>query len=356
MMRVFVRRSGDVRYFTEDRALEIENLREGPAGWWLRGEGDVTSEHDVASVLTSTKKSQVVGYDLVFAAPRPLSVLLALHPDLGAALVHAQRSSVRAAMSYLEEHALVVRDRRGADDRDVPARWESAIGFTHGVNRHAEPHLHDHVLVGARPANVEVVLDSRALYAHARAADALYRTSLRFELARRTPFQAQRTFHGVEVVAGLDEGYRALWGGRHDARGEKHLWQRDEIVERWRHDLERFQPMGSSVERTRASLELDEHRFGSSLEGRREVSRRHLVEAWSDAAITGHDPREVRATIQSLYPELGSNRGVRETTIGVHQARQTQLVRERGARPLAFAELDAWRQRSRERSREARSR
>ena len=356
MLRIFVRRSGDVRYFTADHALELEDLRDGPAGWWLRGEGEVTSEHDVARVLTSTKKSQVVGYDLVFAAPRPLSVLLALHPDEGLALVHAQRRSVRSAMSYLEDHALVVRERRGADDRDVAARWESAIGFTHGVNRHGEPHLHDHVLVGARPADVEQVLDSRALFAHARAADALYRTSLRFELARSTPFQAQRTFHGVEVVAGLDEGYRALWGGRHDARGDKRLWRRHEIVERWRSDLERFQPVGELVERLPASLELDEHRFGSSLEGRREVARRHVVEAWSDAAVTGHDPREVRACIDSLYPELGSTRGVRETTIGVHQARQTQLVNQRGARPLAFVELEAWRQRSRERSREPRSR
>ncbi|HUY43178.1 MAG TPA: relaxase domain-containing protein [Acidimicrobiales bacterium] len=356
MLRVFVRRSSDVRYFTEDRALEIEDLRDGPAGWWLRGEGDATSERDVAGVLTSTKRSQVVGYDLVFAAPRPLSMLLALHPDHGSALVNAQRRSVRAAMSYLEEHALVVRDRRSAEDRDVAARWESAVGFTHGVNRHGDPHLHDHVLVGARPADVELVLDARALYAHSRAADALYRTSLRYEVARRTPFQAQRTFHGVEVVAGLDEGYRALWGGRHEARGEKRLWQRHEIVERWRSDLERFQPFGGGVERTRASSQLDEHRFGSSLEGRREVGRRHLVEAWSDAAITGHDPREVRASIESLYPELGSNRGVRETMIGVRQARQTQLVSERGARPLAYAELDAWRQRSRERSREGRSR
>lgn len=356
MLRVFVRRSGDVRYFTDDRALEIEGLRDGPAGWWLRGEGDAASERDVARVLTSTPKSEVVGYDLIFAAPRPLSMLLALHPDQGSALVRVQRASVRSAMSYLEEHALVVRERRGGDDRDLAARWESAIGFTHGVNRHGEPHLHDHVLVGARPADADRVLDSRALFAHARAADALYRTSLRYELARRTPFQAQRSFHGVEVVAGLDEGYRTLWGGHHDVRGEKRSWQRDEIVEKWRGDLERFEPLGGRVERIATSSRLDEHRFGASLEGRHEVARRHLVEAWSDAAVTGHDPHEVRASIASLYPELGAARGVRETTLGVHRARQIELVREGGARPLAIVELEQWRQRSRERSRESRSR
>lgn len=356
MLRVLVRRSSDVRYFTNDRALELEGLRDGPAGWWLRGEGDAHDEHEVAQVLTTTTRSQVVGYDLIFAAPRPLSILLALDAEHAPELVTLQRHAVRGALSYLEEHALVVRDRRHGDDRQVPAYWERAVGFTHGVNRHGEPHLHDHVLVGARPAEHDVVLDSRALFAHARTADALYRASLRYELAQRTPYQSRRTFAGADAIVGLDEGYRALWGGRHDSRGEKHLWTREAITERWRNDLERFQPTSRALARVEASRTLDEHSFGATLEGRCEVARRHVVEAWSDAAITGQDPRSVQANVDRLYPEFADGRGVRERTIGVWQARQTELVRERGARPLDGVELERWRQRARERSRDARSR
>jgi len=61
--------------------------------------------------------------------------------------------------------------------------------------------------IGGRTAEGQRnVLDSRALYAHAHAADALYRTSLRHELEVRTPWSAWRSFEGVERVVGLDEG------------------------------------------------------------------------------------------------------------------------------------------------------
>ncbi|MDE3007809.1 MAG: relaxase domain-containing protein [Acidobacteriota bacterium] len=356
MLRIYVRRSGDVRYYTDDQARELDGLRDGPAGWWLRGDGDPASAHDVSRVLTTTSRSQVMGYDLIFAAPRPYSTLLALDEAAAPHLVAAQRTSVRGAMAYLESRALVIRDRSAGGDREVSRAWERVVSFTHGVNRHGEPHLHDHVVVGARPANTSVVLDSRALYAHARAADGLYRASLRFEIARRTSYQAQRTFAGHDAIAGLDEGYRALWGGHHDVRGEKRYWERDEIRQRWRRDLERFEESGQRLARIAPPRTIDEHRFGASLEGRREVARRHVVEAWSDAAILGQAPREIEGCVNALYPEWRDERGVREKTLGVWQARQSALVRERGPRPLEMRELSAWVQRSREYSREGRSR
>ncbi|HEY7931951.1 MAG TPA: relaxase domain-containing protein [Acidimicrobiales bacterium] len=356
MLRIYVRRSDDVRYYTDDRARELDGPRDGPPGWWLRGEGDPMRVDDVARVLTTTPRSEVKGYDLIFAAPRPFSTLLAIDEAAAPHLVAAQRTSVRGAMAYLEAHALVIRDRRAGDDREVSRTWERVVSFTHGVNRHGDPHLHDHVVVGARPANASVVLDSRALFAHARAADALYRASLRYEITRRTTYQAQRTFAGVEAIAGLDEGYRALWGGHHDVRGEKHYWERDEIRQKWRRDLERFEESGQRLASVAPSRTVDEHRFGASLEGRREVARRHVVEAWSDATILGQTPREIEACVNALYPEWRGERGVREKTVGVWQARQSALVRERGSRPLEAREIAAWVQRSRDRSRDGLSR
>jgi hypothetical protein len=360
VLRVIPRRSNDVTYFTRDAALELEGLRSGGPGWWLRGQGDTRDASQVARVLATSERSQIVGYDLIVAAPRPISTLLALDPEHGAGVVAAHRASVRAAMEYLEERAVVVRDRRHGDDREVSARWESVVSFTHGLNRHGEPHLHDHVLVGARPAGQRTVLDSRALFAHSLAADALYRTSLRHELAARTPWSAWRSFEGVERVVGLDEGYRALWPGHHRERGEKLSWTREETQRAWSRDLARFESLGATAVSHRERGVLDEHGFAGALEGRDDVSRRHLIAAWADAAAFGQQPSDLIRQLDQTYPGLTARSGVHEPTLPVREARMIEVVRERGARPLEGRQFEEWRARapegSRSRSRGDRSR
>ena len=350
MLRIFTRRSNDVAYFTDDRAHELDGLRDGGPGWWLRGEGDVRKPLDVARVLSTTERSQIQGYDLVFAAPRPVSILVALDPSSAPGVIEAHRQSVRATVEYLEERALVVRDRRDGMERDERGRWSSIVSFTHGINRHGEPHLHDHVLVGARLENARTVLDSRSLFVHAKTADALYRSSLRHELGERTPWVAWRSFQGIEHVEGLDEGYRALWGGHFNQRGEKLSWQRSEVVASWDRDRQRFESQGSIEGPRTHRTDLDEHSFAGSLEGRFEVARRHIVEAWANAARFGQSPRDVARSIDTLYPTLADSRGVREMSIGVAQARMTGLVREKGPRPLGERDLHEWSHRSRDRS------
>jgi hypothetical protein len=350
LFRLFVRRSNDVDYFTNDGAHELDTLRDGGPGWWLRGSGDTTNPRDVAGVFTTSERSAVKGYDIVVAAPRPISILVALDPAQAPGVIEAHRVSVRASLAYLEDRALLVRDRAQGEDHDVAAKWQRIVSFTHGLNRHGEPHLHDHVLVGARPRGEASVVDSRALFAHVTTADALYRASLRHELHQRTSWVAWRSFKGIEHVEGVDEGYRSLWGGHHEGRGEKLTWQRDETLEKWRDDLSRFQPEGLVNAPRRARGELDEHAFSSALEGHVDVTRRQVVTAWANAASFGQAPGELTASIDRLYPELRDSRGVRERTIGVSQARMTGAVRERGPRPLRAAEIFTWTQRERERS------
>ena len=284
----------------------------------------------------------MLGYDLVIAAPRPISVLLALDAEHAAGVVRAHRHAVRSAVDYLEHHALVVRDRRHGHDEDRAGRWERIVGFTHGLNRHGEPHLHDHVLVGARPEDSSIVLDSRGLYAHARAADALYRGTLRHELARRTPWRAWRSFDGVEHVAGLDEGYRALWSGHHSTKGEKLTWSRRATLDAWAGDVARYERAGT-VAAPVDDRALDEHRFSAAFEGRDVVARRHVIAAWSDAVVFGHAGSDAQWCVDALYPTLREGRGVREAVIGVREARQVALVRDRGPRPVDVLELSRWR-------------
>ncbi len=344
MLRVFVRRSRDASYLADDPARELDGVRDGDAQWWVRG----APAENVGDVFTSTPRSGVVGYDLIVAAPRPISILLALDPESAGGVVAAHRASVAAAISYLDERAVVVRERLGGDDLEVPARFSRVAGFTHGLNRHGEPHLHDHVLVGARPAGEGRVLDARSLYAHAPAADALYRSSLRYEVAQRTPWRPWRSFRGVEMVAGLDEGYRALWGGHHADRGEKLYWTREDAVERWGDDLARFAPAGA-VAAPRERRSLDEHAFAGALEGNDAPKRRHLVAAWANAATFGTRAEDLSSSLDALYPRLRDARGLRDASLGRPEARMTACVRERGPRPLARDELGAWLHRSRER-------
>ena len=351
MLRVIIRRSRDISYLRDDRGEEIEGVREGPASWWIRGTGDVQRPDDVARVLSTTGRSSVVGYDLIVAAPRPISILVALAPEHAGAVVAAHRRAVEAALGYLEERAVVVRDRRGGEERDLAGRWSDVVGFTHGVNRHGEPHLHDHVLVGARPAGARVVLDSRALFAHGAAADALYRCSLRAEVARTTPFVPWRSFEGVEHVQGLDEGYRVLWGGHHPDRGAKRHWSRLDARAAWARDLARFEPHGTRRSPLARVDELSEHAFAAAFEGRDLVARRHVLAAWANAATFGVDAASVSASVDHWYPELRDSRGVHEGLIGVRTARMVEVTRH-GARPLHVEDLERWRQRSRERSRE----
>ena len=352
MIRLVVRRSRDISYLSSDRALEIDDVRPGPAHWWLRGVGDVNSSDDVARVLSTSERSAVVGYDLIVAAPRPISTLVAIDLDHGPAVVSAHRHAVAGMLDYLEERAVVVRDRRGGADRELSGRWSHVVAFTHGVNRHGEPHVHDHVLVGARPAGASKVLDSRALFAHAAAADALYRSSLRAEVARTTPYVPWRSFEGIERVAGLDEGYRVLWVGHHVDRGDKRHWTRDDARQQWANDLSRFEGHGVRPVSGRSSGELDEHAFRAALEGRDLVGRRHVVEAWANAATFGRDATSVSASVDNWYPALRDSRGVREATLSVSEARMIGSTRERGPRPLDVSDVESWRQRSRTRSRE----
>jgi hypothetical protein len=77
-----------------------------------------------------------------------------------------------------------------------------------------------------------------------------------------------------------------------------------------------------------------------------------VVEAWANAATFGRSANDVTASIDNLYPSLRATQGVRETPLGLREARMIGATNERGPRPLDPLELASWRQRSLERSRE----
>ena len=351
MLRAIIRRSDAVDYLVDDEALELEGVRDAGAARWLRGVGNQHDARDVKRVLTTTDRATICGYDLIVAAPRPISILVAVDDVAAPHVVRAHQHAVAAALAYLEGRAVVVRLRRGGNDSEQSAQWGHVVAFTHGVNRHAEPHLHDHVLVGSRPHGATTVLDSRALFAHLHTGDAVYRTVLRHQIAATTSWRPWRSFSGVEHVTGLDEGYRKIWPGHRDERGEKFSWTRDAITEQWSRDLTNFEPSGVIDEPTRDRALLDEHAFGAAFEGRWDVGRRHVIAAWADAAVFGTSLRDLDRSVDLLYPELLEGQGVRELLVSTSRARMVGAVRTRGPRPLADHQLSQWLSSSRERSR-----
>jgi len=218
-----------------------------------------------------------VGYDLIVAAPRPISTLLAVDP------YHA-RASLRRTARQCARRLTISKTGHSwyAIDATVETTRSCSVGECRFFYAWREPSWRTapaRPRIGGRTARGQRnVLDSRALYAHAHAADALYRTSLRHELEVRTPWSAWRSFEGVERVVGLDEGYRALWSGHHRDRGEKLAWTREETVRSWSHDLSRYEPLGVVPVARRERGVLDEHRFAGALEG--ETTWRVAMSSW----------------------------------------------------------------------------
>lgn len=340
MIRVFTRRDPDIRYLTEDRALEIEPARDGPALWWPIGR-----DLDPRRALGDTRGG-VIGYDLVVAAPRPASCLLAVGtPDEQRAVVSAHREAVSGALTYLDERAVVVRRQVLGDVDEIPTRWRLAAAFTHGINRAGEPHLHDHVLVSSRVGPGRA-LDAVSLNMHLRAADALYRAGLRHGITERTDRAAWRSLRGGEHVDGVDEGVRSLWPGRASDRAEKRSWSRAEVEDLWRRDLAHYE-RGPEVPRPRGDRDrLDEHAFSGAFEGGARIGRPAVVASWADAAVFGAPPRAVESAVARWYPELAHERGRGSVELSRTRARMVAHVRERGPRSL---EVEApYRSRSRD--------
>ena len=277
-------------------------------------------EDDVGRVLQTSARSGITGYDLVFAAPRAVSILLAVDPAAGSALVAAQRASVGAALSYLERRALVVPVTRWGERFGAPASWSAVVSFTHGINRAGEPHLHDHVLVGARPDGHAGVLDGHALRTHLPAADALYRAALREEVNLATTWRVWSR-RGHEHVSDLDEGYRTLWPGHDDERRPKRHWARSEALGHWRDDLRRMTPIAMVSPPT--ERDFDPHAYAAAFEGALTIHRSDLVRAWADASPYGARPDKIDEAIDRVHPTLRYERGHPRRSLAVAEARRT---------------------------------
>jgi conjugative relaxase-like TrwC/TraI family protein len=180
-------------------------------------------------------KKSVHGFDLVFAAPKSVSLLRALTDDVGEKVMQVAHSrAVDAAMTYLHEHAGYTRVHNpltGAKDLErLPGLV--AIAYQHETSRSGDPHLHTHVMLPNRQPRADgklVSIDSKSLHHEAKAAGIIYQAVLRHELHAERGFEwvSVDEHSGMAEIAGVDKDCIKAWSQRSTRLRE---WAKSNLV------------------------------------------------------------------------------------------------------------------------------
>lgn len=161
----------------------------------------------------------VAGFDLVFSAPKSVSLLHALSDDHTRQLVNeAHAAAWRVAIDYLEDEACVVRRGTGGLIRERAAGFVGAA-YQHRTSRAQDPHLHTHVIVAnmaLRPSDGKWrALDGEAILKTYRlAAGYLYQSHLRAELSRTLGVEWETPRKGTAELRGISRGVIAEFSTR----------------------------------------------------------------------------------------------------------------------------------------------
>ena len=180
-------------------------------------------------------EDSVHGFDLVFAAPKSVSLLRALTDDVAEKVVaHAHLAAVQAALAYLHQHAGYTRVHNPMTGVKDLQRLPGLVGiaYQHETSRCGDPHLHTHVIVPNRQPRADgqlVSLDSKSLHHEAKAAGIVYQAVLRHVLHTERGFEwADVDGHsGMAEVAGVAAACIKAWSQRSTRLRE---WARNNLV------------------------------------------------------------------------------------------------------------------------------
>ncbi|MDA8316074.1 MAG: relaxase domain-containing protein [Actinomycetota bacterium] len=412
MLRVARIRDRTGRYYLMDLASELDAASVGPgptdprdprggrwlgtaaAGLGLAGHVDgqafsavLSGRHPSGGHRLRMRETAVSGYDLTFAAPKSVSVLFALgSPGASAAARAAHDEAVDAAMGYVAARAATVRCTPSAS----PVDGLVAARFVHGVSRALDPHLHSHVVVANLARGNDGrwrAIDGRGLYAHAKAAGALYDAFLRHGITTRLGLEwVSRSGRGWELSA-VDPFLTAALSSRRaeilvhlathasgpapglvptptSRRARRTAWAatRDpkavaatpgELRRRWGAiargagcSAELF--VNAALERAGAGrvgrASIDEHRFAAAIaEGAgRGVTRREAIGAWAGALGAGGSVEDVERCVDMLA-DWGTGTGVAERVLApAAVVPAPHVLRLLGPRPAAPHALGVW--------------
>jgi conjugative relaxase-like TrwC/TraI family protein len=180
-------------------------------------------------------KTSVHGFDLVFAAPKSVSLLRALTDDVAEkVMANAHGSAIKAAMTYLHAHAGYTRVHNRATGEKDMQRLPGlvAIAYQHETSRCGDPHLHTHVILPNRQPRADgalVSIDSKSLHHEAKAAGIIYQAVLRHQLHSERGFEWNPVdeHSGMAEIAGVDKDSIKAWSRRSTRLLE---WAKDNLV------------------------------------------------------------------------------------------------------------------------------
>jgi conjugative relaxase-like TrwC/TraI family protein len=365
VLRIHVVRDGGHAYYVDDlvpgRAEGSRVAGEEPGYWWggaaaalgqqaqvdPRAFAEVLSGRDPlsgATLRTRRPDRSVSGYDLTFGAPKSISLLHLLAPrEIAEETGSAHRAAVDDALGYPERVAVGVRRARSGEVARLPSTGMVAGVFLHRTSRALDPHLHTHVVAANVAQGVDgrwSAVDSRRMFAHAAAAQALYHARLRLEIGDRLGGTFDVAPSGLGDVVGVDRSLRRLFSQRTAAMDEfRHERSvpgrsrrgayfatrpdkdRDHTVEclraEWRERAGTFgfdlgdltAVVGRRRESRHAIALVDPDRLGSALDGLarhdRSLSHRDLVTEVAAASIVGAPASGIESMADHLIESGG---------------------------------------------------
>jgi len=351
-------------YLTNDRAPEVVAITGTSPSRWHGSlalgfglHGDVARTDLEAlyegrapqGTLRSRSSRSILGWDLVFAAPKSASVVFSSsNHDVARAAITAHECAVDAALAYLERNALTMQ-RRAVDGGVLWPERIATARFTHGLSRALDPHLHSHVCLPnfAHAGDGRFgAIDARGLRAHRSGADAIYRAVLRHELSHSLDLAYARLSSGMDRITCISRAHELALShrsteirqGRHD-RDPKISPSREDLERRWR-DQERIVDDLAEQVIAPARPYVDEHRFAAAVDvgGFRP---REIVAALCDAAASGLSASTIEYLRQS-WPQ-GQERGVYEQALLRERCVPSPtLLRALGPRPSTLIDLERW--------------
>jgi conjugative relaxase-like TrwC/TraI family protein len=236
-----------VREVAHNREEYLSGHGESPGRWYGAGaaaldqEGTATTEGfkrifegrhpDTGELLGRPHgKGAVPSWDLVLRPIKDVGVLFALGGErVNRAVMSAHHDGVAEAVAYLDAQ---VGTRRGHGGREkVSGQGLVVVGFDHRTSREGDPLPHTHLIIANRtqgPDGRWTTLDGRDLYAHRRAADAIYRAAYQRSLTRSLGIawgEADRW--GNRPIVGMPTEIVRAFSKRNQQIGE-HLTQLEE--------------------------------------------------------------------------------------------------------------------------------
>lgn len=142
-------------------------------------DGQLPSGETLGKPAANGSKEHKKGWDIVFSAPKSVSVLALAGGDNR--LVKAHQTAVKTAMQYLEKNYLVTRQSKNGKVSEVNTGNLVSASFLHTTSRKLDPQLHTHnVVMNAtqRKDGAWRSVESRRIYDNSMLLGQIYRTEL----------------------------------------------------------------------------------------------------------------------------------------------------------------------------------